>query len=85
VVPSNAGVRGALADDSQGRGQKFAVCFEEQKIGFNALAVPVTDPQGKVIAALTVLGPAYSLTRDKAMDSLERLKAVSTEITQKLE
>ncbi len=66
------------------RQQGFAVCFEELKAGFNAIAVPVADPQGQVIAALAVLGPAYSLTRDKAMDSLERLTAISTEITQKL-
>ena len=36
------------------------------------------------MAALSVHGPAYTFTRDKAMASLERLKAVSREITMKL-
>lgn len=68
----------------QVRREGFVICFEELKRGVNAIAVPLADPQGKVIAPLTALGPAYSMTRDKAMASLERLKAVSTEITQKL-
>jgi DNA-binding IclR family transcriptional regulator len=66
------------------REQGFAACFEEHKLGVNAIAVPIVDQQGRVVAALTLLGPAYTLTRDKAMASLERLKAVSREITMKL-
>ena len=66
------------------REQGFAACFEEYKLGVNAIAVPIADQEGKVVAALTVLGPAYTFTRDKAMASLERLKAVSREISLKL-
>jgi DNA-binding IclR family transcriptional regulator len=66
------------------REQGFAACFEEHKLGVNAIAVPVADEKGTVVAALTVLGPAYTLTRDKALASLERMKAVSREITIKL-
>jgi IclR family KDG regulon transcriptional repressor len=66
------------------RQEGFATCFEEDSLGLNAIAVPIEDPSGTVIAALAVLGPAYSLTRAKAMASLERLKAISKEITRKL-
>jgi len=66
------------------RQQGFAACFEEYKLGINAIAVPIADQEGSVVAALSVLGPAYTLTRDKAMASLERMKAVSREITMKL-
>jgi DNA-binding IclR family transcriptional regulator len=66
------------------REQGFATDFEEYKLGANAIAVPVADPEDTVVAALAVLGPAYTLTREKAMASLERLKAVSREITIKL-
>ena len=66
------------------REQGFATAFEEYKLGANAIAVPVVDPEGTVVAALTVLGPAYTLTREKAMAALERLKAISREITLKL-
>jgi DNA-binding IclR family transcriptional regulator len=66
------------------REQGYAVDFEEYKLGANAIAVPALDAGGAVVAALTVLGPAYTLTRDKAIASLERMKAVSREITVKL-
>jgi len=66
------------------REQGFAACSEEYKLGVNAVAVPVSDQEDVVVAALSVLGPAYTLTRDKAMASLERMKAVSREITIKL-
>jgi DNA-binding IclR family transcriptional regulator len=66
------------------REQGFAPCFEEYRLGVNAIGVPVADEEGKVVAALSVLGPAYTLTRDKATASLERLKAVSREITVRL-
>lgn len=66
------------------RQQGYAVDFEEYKLGANAIAVPVLDSRGTVVAALSVLGPAYTLTRDKSMSSLERMKAVSREITMKL-
>jgi DNA-binding IclR family transcriptional regulator len=66
------------------REQGFAPCFEEYSLGVNAIGVPVADQEGKVVAALSVLGPAYTLTRDKATASLERLKAVSREITVRL-
>jgi len=66
------------------RKQGFATDFEEYKLGANAIAVPVADREGKVVAALSILGPAYTLTREKAMTSLERLKAISREITLQL-
>lgn len=66
------------------REQGYAVDFEEYQLGANAIAVPVVDAGGMAVAALTVLGPAYTLTRDKAIASLERMKAVSREITVKL-
>jgi DNA-binding IclR family transcriptional regulator len=66
------------------REQGFAACSEEYNLGVNAVAVPVSDQEDVVVAALSVLGPAYTLTRDKAMASVERMKAVSREITIKL-
>jgi DNA-binding IclR family transcriptional regulator len=66
------------------RQQGFATCFQEEKPGINAAAVPLRNPDGSVVAALAVAGAAYSLTREKATGSLEQLKAISGEITHKL-
>jgi len=66
------------------REQGFATCFEELKHGANAIAVPLAKPDGTVVATLSIVGHAYSLTREKAMNSLEILRGVATEISLKL-
>jgi DNA-binding IclR family transcriptional regulator len=66
------------------RQRGYATCLEEQEPGVNAVAVPITMPDGDVVAARTVVGRAYRLTREKAVASLEMLKAISKEITLKL-
>jgi len=66
------------------REQGFATCFEERKDGANAVAVPLAKRDGTVVATLSVVGHAYSLTREKAMHSLEILRGVATEISLKL-
>lgn len=76
---------GALQDElDKVRQQGYALCFEEEKLGINAAAVPVREPDGSVVAALSVAGPAYSLTHDKATAALEQLRAIAGEITHKL-
>jgi DNA-binding IclR family transcriptional regulator len=67
------------------REQGYATVFEESMLGTNALAVPVKDAEGQVIAALAIAGPSYRLTRDQAVASVEKLKAISGEITRKLD
>jgi IclR family KDG regulon transcriptional repressor len=66
------------------RQQGFATCLEEQEAGVNAIAVPIADSDGKVVAALAIVGPAYRLSLDKAMESLEKLRAISGQITLRL-
>jgi len=63
----------------------YAMCFEEEELGYNGVGVPVKNPEGQVIAALAIAGPSYRLTRGQAVASVEKLKAISGEITRKLE
>jgi DNA-binding IclR family transcriptional regulator len=67
------------------REEGYAICFEEEELGYNGVGVPVWNPQGQVIAALAIAGPSYRLTRGQALASVEKLKAISGEITRKLE
>jgi DNA-binding IclR family transcriptional regulator len=62
----------------------FATSFEEQRPGINAVAVPLREPRGSVVAAIAVAGRAYSLTREKDAASLEQLKAIAADITSEL-
>jgi len=66
------------------RKEGYATCLEEEELGYNGIGVPVRDQEGQVIAALSIAGPSYRLTRDKALASVEKLKAISGEITRKL-
>jgi DNA-binding IclR family transcriptional regulator len=67
------------------REQGYGTCFEEGKLGLNGISAPVRNSEGQVVAALAVAGPSYRLTRDLALESVEKLKAISGEITRKLE
>jgi DNA-binding IclR family transcriptional regulator len=43
----------------------YAVALEEYEVGLNAVAAPVHDRSGTVVAALSVSGPAYRLDEDR--------------------
>lgn len=66
------------------REQGFGTCFEEYKEGANAIAVPIVTVEGTVIATLGVVGHSYSLTREKAMNSLERMRGIAKKISLEL-
>jgi DNA-binding IclR family transcriptional regulator len=62
------------------RQQGYAEAREELEEGLNALAAPIHDLTGRVVAAATVSGPAYRLTPEQ----LPRLAARLREVTQQI-
>ncbi|MEV6769903.1 IclR family transcriptional regulator [Nocardia sp. NPDC051030] len=42
--------------------QGWAACEEELEIGLNAVAAPIRDSDGRIIAALSVSGPSYRMS-----------------------
>jgi IclR family transcriptional regulator, acetate operon repressor len=48
------------------RRQGFAMTRDELEVGLVALAAPVSDPSGRVLAALSVSGPSTRLTEARA-------------------
>ena len=59
----------------------FAISFEQLEVGLNAVAVPVFDPRGEVIAAISVSGPSYRLTRRRAEEIIPELAAASADLS----
>lgn len=57
---------------------------EELEIGLNAVAAPIRDGTGDVIAAVSVSGPAYRLTVDSFADVAEKLCAGAAEISSRI-
>ena len=46
----------------------YVVSFEELEHGLNAVAAPIRDHTGMVVAALSVSGPGYRLTEERAVE-----------------
>jgi len=61
-----------------------AVAVEEYEVGLNAVAAPVLDRAGEVIAAVSVSGPAYRLTEERLVGLVDPLKAGAAEISKKM-
>lgn len=50
---------------AEARERKYSITLEELEIGLHAMAAPVRNRDGDVIAALSASGPAYRLTEDR--------------------
>lgn len=57
---------------------------EELEIGLNAVAAPVYDSTGAVVAALSVSGPAYRLSPDRFADVAQLTIASAADISRRL-
>lgn len=66
------------------RDRGWATTSEEFEIGLNAVAVPVRDATGDVVAAVGVSGPSYRLTTESLPEVAARLIAGSREISARL-
>jgi DNA-binding IclR family transcriptional regulator len=52
------------------RQRGFAIGLEELEIGLNAVAAPIRDHTGKVIAAVSTAGPSYRLSKSRIVDEV---------------
>ncbi len=56
------------------RERGYAIDDEEFMDGVRCVAVPVSDVTGRVVAAMSLAGPAFRLTRDKAVSHVAALR-----------
>ncbi len=59
----------------------FAVAIEEFEEGLNAVAAPIRDHLGDVIAAISISGPVYRLNEAKARESAAAVISAAAEIS----
>jgi DNA-binding IclR family transcriptional regulator len=67
-----------VADDG------YAVCIEEFEDGLNALAAPIRDHTGQVVAAISVSGPAYRFTEQRIEHVAPDVLASATTISERM-
>ncbi|MEQ3554673.1 IclR family transcriptional regulator [Pseudonocardia nematodicida] len=87
ALPAHPGPAGreALAEelaDVSTRG--YAWSIEEFETGLNAVAAPVRDHAGDVIAALSVSGPAYRLPAERIEEITPEVVAAGREISRRM-
>jgi DNA-binding IclR family transcriptional regulator len=62
----------------------LAVAVEEYEVGLNAVAAPVRDRTGEVIAALSVSGPAYRLDPARLDELGDAVRAGAAEVSRRM-
>jgi len=72
------------AELEQARRRGWASAREELEVGLNAIAAPVRDGNGQIIAALSVSGPAYRLKPERFDEVAELTMAAAHRISRRL-
>jgi len=62
----------------------YVVSLEELEHGLNAVAAPIRDHIGGVIAALSVSGPAYRLTVERALEIAPMVVAAADDVSRRM-
>jgi DNA-binding IclR family transcriptional regulator len=62
----------------------YALTVEEYEVGLNAMAAPVREHGGQVVAAVSASGPAYRFTPDRMQELAPLLVAGAREISHRL-
>ncbi|MGU3500647.1 IclR family transcriptional regulator [Mycobacterium sp. C31M] len=84
-TPNTIGDTGRLRQDlDEVRATGWASVTEELEVGLNAVAAPVRDSSGRVVAALSVSGPAYRLDPSRFGDVARLTVTAADEISRRL-
>lgn len=81
TVTSHAGL---LHDLTTTLRRGYAVTLEEYEIGLNAVAAPIRNHQGRVVAAVSASGPAYRFTDPRIRETAGALLDGAREISRSL-
>lgn len=73
-----------MADLATVRSRGWASVTEELEVGLNAVAAPVRDADGQVVAALSVSGPSYRLGQDQLDEVAKQTMAAAEAVSRRL-
>jgi DNA-binding IclR family transcriptional regulator len=68
----------------QGKVRGYATGIAELELGLNAVAVPIRDASGAIVAALSVSGPAYRLSEDDVERIAAALRSAASSVSASL-
>jgi IclR family acetate operon transcriptional repressor len=73
-----------LEEIARVRRRGFATAFGEHEPSVNAVAVPVFDQRGSVVAALEVRAPSQRIQPSRVPELIERIRAAAAAITEQI-
>jgi DNA-binding IclR family transcriptional regulator len=66
------------------REEGYAFTLEELEVGLNAVAAPIRDASGSVVAAVSVAGPAYRVPAQRLTELGEMTRTAGAEISRRM-
>ncbi len=66
------------------RRQGFATAVEELEAGLTAVAAPVRDAEGRVVASISASGPSFRIPADRIPALAGTVRAAAAEISRRL-
>jgi DNA-binding IclR family transcriptional regulator len=78
------GLEPLLEELAKVRRRGYATAFGEYDHGMNAIATPVHDARGRVIAALDVWGPAFRVTPQRIPELVQHAREAATAVSVRL-
>ena len=76
---------GQLAAELEAVRQRgYAIAIDELEQGLTAVAAPVTDSQGNVIASVSVSGPTFRLGSDRLPDVADQVREAAAQVSRRL-
>ncbi len=77
--------KAALRDElAKVREQGYALAIDELEVGLTAVAAPIRNNHGDVIASMSVSGPTFRLTADRLGDVTQALVDAADEVSHRL-
>lgn len=73
-----------MADLAQVRARGYAVDDEETEVGLRAIAAPIRDHTGEVVAAISVAGPIQRMTKKVVLSHAPKVVAAAEAISARL-
>ena len=66
------------------REQGYAVAIDELEVGLTAVAAPVRNAHGDVVASMSVSGPSFRLDAERLDDVIAQLRQAADEVSHRL-
>ena len=77
--------RGKFRDElARVRDQGYAVAVDELEVGLTAVAAPIRNAHGDVVASMSVSGPSFRLPEDRVTEVVRLVVAAAAEVSHRL-